>query len=107
MLPKNNRAGTSEVDRIFKEGLSLSSSHLNFKYFKNNNQKTKISFIAPKNIAKLAMERNLLRRRGYLALEKYIEDFPSGITGAFVFRKYQGDISVLENEIKNLLDKIS
>lgn len=107
MLPKKNRAVIKEVDRIFKEGIFLNSPNLTFKYFKNNNKVVKISFIAPKNIAKLAVKRNLLRRRGYSALGKHIADFPLGITGAFVFRKYQDDVSTLSNEIKNILSKIN
>ena len=107
MLPKNNRASTGEIDTIFKKGFSLNSTHLNFRYFKNDNKKTKISFIAPKNVAKLAVKRNLLKRRGYLALEAYNKDLPSGITGAFIFKKYQDDILILKNEVKDLLNKIN
>ena len=114
MLPKKNRADTNEVGRIFKacppngrEGVFLNSPNLTFKFFKNNNKEVKISFIAPKNIAKLAVKRNLLRRRGYSALKNYISLFPSGITGVFIFKKYQDDISILEDEIKNIFNKIN
>src|SRR3989344_3714448 len=102
MLPKKNRVNTKEVDKIFKEGRSLVSLNLTFKYFKNYNKEVKVSFIAPKSVAKLAVKRNLLRRRGYSALGKYINQFPVGITGVFIFKKYQDDISILENEIKNI-----
>ncbi len=107
MLSKKNRSSTKEVEKIFKEGISLSSSNFTFRYFKNNNQEIKISFIAPKNIAKLATKRNLLRRRGYSALRKHLHQFSLGITGVFVFKKYQDDILILENEIKNILSKIN
>ncbi|MES3031978.1 MAG: ribonuclease P protein component [Patescibacteria group bacterium] len=107
MLSKKNRASTKEVKIIFKEGRSLGLLNLSFRYIKNNTKEVKISFIAPKNIAKLAVKRNFLRRRGYSALAKHIGISPLGITGAFVFKKYQDDISVLENEIKNILSKIN
>ncbi len=106
MLPKKNRADTKTVEKIFKEGKFLNSSNLTFKYLISGNGH-EISFIAPKSVAKLAVKRNLLRRRGYSALKKYIELFPSGTTGAFVFKKYQDDISTLENEIKAILGKIN
>ena len=107
MLPKKNRVNTKEVDQIFKEGRFLVSPSLTFKYFKNNNKEIKISFIAPKNMAKLAVQRNFLRRRGYLVLGKNIKLFPLSITGVFIFKKYQDDVVILENEIKNILHKIN
>ena len=107
MLPKKNRASTKEVEKIFKEGNFLNSPNLTFKYFKNNSKEIKISFIAPKSIAKLAVKRNLLRRRGYAALLKNTKLSPLGITGVFIFKKYQDDISILENEIKNIFSKIN
>ena len=107
MLPKKNRANTGEVEEIFKKGRFINSLNLTFKYIKTSEKGIKISFIAPKSVAKLAVKRNLLRRRGYTALKKYIDQFPAGTIGAFVFKKYQEDISILENEIKNILSKIN
>lgn len=114
MLPKRNRVVKREVDLIFKtcppngrEGKFAISFSLTFKYLKNRVQGVKISFIAPKSVAKLAVKRNLLRRRGYSALEKHISQFPLGITGIFIFKKYQDDILILENEIKTILSKIN
>ncbi|MDD5720956.1 MAG: ribonuclease P protein component [Candidatus Pacebacteria bacterium] len=116
MLPKKNRVSTKEVDKIFKEGRFLISPSFTFKYTQNPNKEVKISFIAPKSVAKLAVKRNLLRRRGYTALSKYIDQFPLGIMGVFVFKKYQAspvglqprdDISAIENEIKTILSKLN
>ena len=107
MLPKKNRVSTKEVDEVFKRGSSLSSPSLSFKYLKNKNKEVKISFMAPKSVAKLAVKRNLLRRRGYIALAKYINQFPLGFVGVLVFKKYQDDILILENEIKSILSKIN
>jgi ribonuclease P protein component len=107
MLPKKNRANTSEVEKIFKEGRFLNSFNLTFKYIKTGGKERKISFIAPKSVAKLAVKRNYLRRKGYNILKKYINDFPAGITGVFIFKKFQDDISIIENEIKSILSKIN
>jgi ribonuclease P protein component len=108
MLQKKRRLSKKDIDLIFKEGKSISSSSLNFKFTLTPSLVlSRISFIAPKNIAKLAVKRNLLRRRGYRALGKHIDQFPLGIIGVFVFKKFQEDISIIENEIKNILSKIN
>ena len=107
MLPKENRASTREVEKIFKEGRFAGSSGLTLKYLKIGNKRAKISFIAPKNTARLAVKRNLLRRRGYSALEKHLSRFPAGLLGVFIFKKYQDNISILSNEIKSIIDKVN
>jgi ribonuclease P protein component len=108
MLPKKNRVSKKDIDEIFKKKNFIGSDSLTFKFLLKDNFKVrKISFIAPKNIARLAVKRNLLRRRGYVALEKYINQFPSGILGVFIFKKYQDNILTIENEIKNILNKIN
>ena len=107
MLPKKNRADKKAVEKIFKEGKFLNSLNLTFKFIINSTKNRKISFIAPKSVAKLAVTRNLLRRRGYAVLSKYINQFPLGIIGVYVFKKYQDDVSILENEIKTILAKLN
>ena len=107
MLKKINRADKKTVEKIFKEGKFLNTLNLTFKFFKTSQIGKKISVLVPKSVAKLAVKRNLLRRLGYKALEKHIEGFPSGIMGVFVFKKYQDDVLIIENEIKNVLAKIN
>jgi len=107
MLPKKNRADKRIVEKIFKEGKFINSLSLTFKFLISPESGKRISFVVPKNVAKLAVKRNLLRRRGYSVLEKYIKQFPSGFIGVFIFKKYQDDISIIENEIKTILHKIN
>jgi ribonuclease P protein component len=108
MLPKKNRADKKAVEKIFKEGKFLNSPNLTFKYIKNQKLSVpRISVIAPKSVAKLAVKRNLLRRRGYGVLGKYINQFPLDIWGVFIFKKYQDDVLIIENEIKEILSKIN
>ena len=108
MLPKKNRVNKKEVDEIFKKGRFLNSSNLTFKFLIKNNLKTKkISFIAPKSAAKLAVKRNLLRRRGYSALGRHFQEFPSGISGVFIFKKPLNSVIEIENEIKTFIHKIN
>ena len=107
MLPKKYRVNKKGIDLLFKEGKSINSANLIFKFLNIRGDERKISFIVPKNVAKLAVKRNLLRRRGYFALEKHINLFPTGIKGAFFFKRYQDDISIISDEIKNILNKIN
>ena len=106
MLPKKNRANKKQIEEIFKKGRFVSSSGLTFKFIICGGERV-ISFIAPKNIAKLAVKRNLLRRRGYSALEKHLDQFPAGIIGAFIFKKSLDSVLEIENEIKTILNKIN
>jgi len=108
MLPKKNRVDKKSVDLLFKKGSFVASPNFTFKFILiNNSLQPRISFIIPKNIVKLAVKRNLLKRKGYSALKKYINQFPLGILGVFVFKKYQDDILIIENEIKDILIKIN
>jgi ribonuclease P protein component len=108
MLPKKNRADKKAVEKVFKDGRFINFSFLTFKFILNENSAPpRISFIAPKNVAKLAVKRNLLRRLGYNVLKNYINKFPPGLVAVFIFKKYQDDISILENEIKNTISKIN
>jgi ribonuclease P protein component len=126
MLAKNKRVDKKTLEKIFKDGRFLNSLNLTFKYIKNPLGPTygtphrsdlggsanqfvspKISFITPKSVSKLAVKRNSLRRKGYRALEKYFSLLPSSIVGVFLFKKYQEDLSILENEIKTIFNKIN
>ncbi len=108
MLAKKNRADVKTVKQIFKIGKFFTSPNLTFKFIlKHNSDSPHISFIVPKSIAKLAVKRNKLRRRGYHILKTYMKDFPLGLVGVFVFKKYQDDILIIEDEIKTILHKIN
>ncbi len=107
MLPKRNRVDKKNVEKIFKEGKFVGSPSLTFKFIlANDSTPPRVSFIAPKSIARSAVKRNLLRRKGYSALEKYIKQFPAGILGVFVFKRPEEDILKIEYEIKSVLNKI-
>ncbi len=108
MLSKKNRVDKKNIDLIFKEGRFLVSPSLTFKFLLTSAQNPpRISFIAPRSVAKFATKRNRLRRRGYVALRKFIHEFPFGLLGAFVFKKHEEDVLMLENEIKDILNKIN
>ena len=107
MLPKRNRADKKQVEEIFQKGRFFNSPNLTFKFLITSGKGLNISFIAPKSAAKLAVQRNLLRRRGYSALEKYLKQFPAGLLGVFIFKKPIQSVFEIENEIKTILHKIN
>ena len=119
MLSKKNRVDRKAIEKIFKEGKITNSSHLILKFIVNpQNTIPKVSFIAPKTVSKKATIRNLLRRRGYAVLKKYINSLPLGFVGAFVFskkatqvfggrkNKNYNPIQNIESEIKIIIKKL-
>ncbi len=118
MLSKRNRTNKKLVEKIFKEGRFINSPNLTLKFIKENTIVPQISFITPKLVSKKAVDRNLLRRRGYFILRKYLTQFPPGFVGVFIFskksmnifggkkNKSRNPIKNLENEIENIFNKI-
>jgi ribonuclease P protein component len=107
MLPKKNRLDTKTVEKVFKIGSFFTSPSLTLRFLKGKEGlQPRISVVVPKSVAKKATERNLLRRRGYLALGGILDTFPTGFTGVLVFKK---TIPLLEikNETKTLIAKIN
>lgn len=108
MLLKKNKADKKTIEKIFKVGKTINSSLFVFKFILNKSSlQSHFSFIVPKNIVKLAVKRNLLKRKGYFALEKNIKQFPFGIWCVFIFKKKEENILKIEHEIKNILNKIN
>lgn len=107
MLPKKNRADKKAVEMVFKQGKFLNSPSLTFKFvLAGVSTLPRISFVVPKTLSKKAVDRNFLRRRGYNVLKKYINKFPIGTLGVFVFKKSSISILEIEDEIKDILKKI-
>lgn len=107
MLPKRNRLDKKTIEIIFKKGKFVVSPSLTLKFLIVKENRKQISFVVPKTVSKKAVDRNLLRRRGYIALNKCFKDFPIGFLGVFIFKKYQDNVLILENEITNIFSKIS
>lgn len=108
MLPKRNRISRKQIEQIFKSGVFINGTNLSFKFILPHPDlnPTQISFIVPKTITKSAVTRISLRRAGYNAIKNHINQFPLGIIGVFVFKKIEKNLSILENEIKEILNKI-
>lgn len=119
MLPKKNRADKKLIKDIFKDGKFINSPNISLKFVKKKDISLRISFITPKTVSKRAVDRNLLRRRGYDILGKNLYLFPKNFAGAFIFgkesmkffggrkNKKRNPFQNLENEIKKILNKIN
>lgn len=88
MLFKRNRLDRKTIDEIFKNGFFVNSSNLTLKYLKKKDLKeVRFSFVVPKTVSKKAVDRNLLKRRGYAILFKKLDKSPVGVCGVFLFGK--------------------
>jgi ribonuclease P protein component len=108
MLAKKNRADKKNVDLVFKNGRFLNLFLFSIRFFIQDSKKeAKISVIVPKNIAKLAVKRNRLRRITYGVLKDLIKFLPKGLVGVILFKKYEEDSSLIKNEIEKIFDKLN
>ena len=118
MLSKKNRTSKKLVEKIFKLGKFVNSPNLTLKYINKEDSVPRVGFIAPKTVSKKAVDRNLLRRRGYSVLKNYLTVLPFGFAGVFIFNKKSMEIFgrsknktrnpalELEKEIKSILRKL-
>lgn len=117
MFSKKNRLSAKDIEKIFKDGLFISSTNLSLKYIVSNNGK-RFSVTIPKSVSKKAVIRNLLRRRGYSLLLKYLDKFPTGFSGVFIFGRKSVEVfgkrktalfnpmNNLDKELKDIIGKI-
>jgi len=102
MLPKKKRITKDIFQTILKKGNIVSGSFFLFRYIKETSPK--YAFVVSKKIAKTAIKRNSLRRKGYNVLRLY--DLKS-CAGIFFYKKEALSASVVEikEEINSILKK--
>ena len=100
MLPKSKRVNKALFDEVFKKGSVSNGSFFSLRSTRSSDG-THIAFVAPKTVAKTAVKRNALRRKGYNSLPK---ELPA-INGLFFFKKnaLSATKENLKNDIKKLL----
>ncbi len=112
MFPKKNRITKTGFDELMKKGRVLHSLSFSLRYFKKENTPVKFAFVVSKKVAKNAVDRNILRRRGFSALRDLgvlkQENTLKGISGAFFYKKEGKGVKIedLEKEIDEVLKKI-
>lgn len=103
MPPKKSRMNR-KVFKNLSRGKTFQGDFLSLRIAKTKDN-TKTTFIASKKVAKSAVARNRLRRRGYAALTNFIKKIPEGNLLAFYFKTGAEKISYQETsrEVKGLL----
>ncbi len=97
MLSKNKRVTKEMFQDLMAKGNIVSGSFFVLRYQKQDHPQ--YSFVAPKKIAKTAVLRNSLRRKGYNLLRSYD---PKINVGIFFYKKEA--ISVPLSDLKKDLD---
>jgi ribonuclease P protein component len=67
MLPKKQRLTKEEIEKVIKEGLKKDTSFFRFKFMESSD--FKISPVVSKKVAKLAVDRNKIKRLFFNLLE--------------------------------------
>ncbi len=74
MLPKNNRLNKDQdIKRLLATGRSFFLPQFVFRYKKNNEPKSRITFVVSNRVSKKAVERNQLKRRLRNASKELLE----------------------------------
>jgi RNase P protein component len=103
MLSKNKRVTKELFQKIMNTGGSLSSPFFVFRYLYGD--RPQYAFVAPKSVAKRAVDRNKLRRIGYNTLNSYtLKNF----LGIFFYKKQGKNASTQEikEDIVSILKRL-
>jgi len=108
MLPKNRRIERKEFNQIITQGKRYNSQSFTLYLSKIEPREasfpSKFSFSVSKKVAKLAVNRNKLRRRGYSIIGRKLEVIKPGFFMFFLYKKgFEKDYSLLEKEVMGLL----
>ena len=110
MLAKKNRISRALFNTLLKDGAFFPSANLSLRVTKTQKGLSKFSFVVSKKVSKSAVVRNLLRRRGYSALQSALDRekiSTGGFLGAFFFKKGADklDFKSIQSEVVFLLKK--
>lgn len=75
MLPKNNRLSQKKFDHVYNKGESVSGG-IGYIKILQTDPPTRISCVVSGDEAKTSVKRTRIRRRGYAAVEEFIDDIP-------------------------------
>lgn len=108
MLPKKRRIQKKYFTDLVSQGKRFNSQNITLFLSKNTTEvggKSKFSFSVSKKVAKEAVKRNKLRRRGYSVISKSIDFVKDGYFLFFSFKKGAEKLKFieLEREIQQLL----
>ena len=108
MLPKNRRINTTLFAEVLKNGRSFYSKNISLSVFhKIGLYNTRFAFVVSKKVAKRAVDRNLLRRRGYSALLDVVDNTKPSFANIIFLKKGSESLKFkdFKEEIIELLKK--
>lgn len=108
MLPRDRRIQKKDFSYILKNAKRINSPHFTLftlKDLKVADQKSRFAFSVSKKVAKQAVLRNKLRRRGYSVISMYLKNIQNNQYFIFVFKKGAENTTFksLKKEIEGLL----
>ena len=109
MFPQKERALKATIAMVVKKGRTIGSNDLSLKYLEIKgapaDQKNQYSFVASSKVSKLAVIRNLLKRRGRHIIRKISHNIKTPYVCVFFFKPgaVKLDFESLEKEMLSLL----
>ena len=112
MLNAKNRIGKKRFAELITGGAKIATEFFVVRYKKNlaDLKQLQFSAVAPKKIAKKAVDRNYFRRRTYHAIREVIGKSSSGYYAAIFFAKSDlrsVSFFALKTDIKKAIDRIT
>jgi len=108
MLPKNRRIARKDFLYVLQNGKRWNSPILllNIAKMSKDGINSQFAFSVSKKVAKLAVDRNKLRRRGYSIIEKKIDGIKTGYFFLFSYKKGAEKLKYqkIEEEVVRLLE---
>jgi ribonuclease P protein component len=108
MLPASRRIRRKDFKKIFSQGAYFSGVDLSMTTLYSPNMSTsRFAFSISKKIAKGAVLRNFLRRKGYNAIKEFLPKITHSFFVVFVYKRVpeQKDSTYLKKQIEKLLQK--
>lgn len=97
------------VKFVYQKGKTIRSPKMSLVYTSNSRGFTRVAVVVSKKVEKLAVDRNLVRRRVYEVIRKNLDNYPKAMDYVFVVFSRdvkRMDIKSLEKVINDLVDEV-
>lgn len=108
MLPiKNRLTKKKDFQKVYQKGTFFSLGNLSLRIVKNDQEKTRAGFLVGKKVAKMAVERNRIKRQLRNAMQVNFEKIKSGFDVVISCRRPKDEkkIECGRKEVEKLLIK--
>lgn len=101
MLSKKQKIGRKVFPRVLSSGKALYSPLFTLRFSldeEHRHTESRFSFVVSSKVAKTAVARNKLKRRGYAIIRKHSKHIAPGYLAVFFFKKPAHSVSFLDLE---------